>query len=94
MNSINLIEAKLIKKISDNGYWITSDNIPAGKIYTVDKNSIRTDTFFNVPHGTSFEAEVIDIYENGKPVGFFPTELLELKDEVIEANDNNNAVAH
>ena len=89
MNSINLIEAKLIKKISDNGYWVTFDSISLGRVYMVDKNSIRTDTFFNVPHSTSFEAEVIDIYENGKPVGFFPTELLELKDEVIEANDNN-----
>jgi len=89
MNSINLIEAKLIKKISDNGYWVTFDSISLGRVYMVDKNSIRTDTFFNVPHSTSFEAEVIDIYENGKPAGCFPTELLELNDEVIEANDNN-----
>jgi len=77
MPNRKIVTAKLIKHKTDDGLVEMKDDIPLGKIYEVDLNSIQTGHGFNMVKRIKWEREVI-YAKDGNEWLWFPTELLDI----------------
>lgn len=68
-----LVRAKLIKLATAAGLVEVEDDIPLGKAYLVDIDSIKREHYYNLEKGREHWKEVI-ITDSGK---WLPVELLE-----------------
>ena len=75
---MNIVKAVLIKKITDDGCVEVEDNIPLGKIYSVDLNTIKEAEGLNINKNKKWKRKIINIVEDGEYCGWFPTELLDI----------------
>lgn len=76
---MDLRKAVLVKRQSDNGYFSTKKDVELGTEYFVDMNTKRIGTFQNIESRNFFNAEYVEIVENGAYVGHILTELLEIQ---------------
>lgn len=75
---MRLVIGKLIKRVSDDGFFEIEDHIPIGKEYLVDIDSIRKGKGFNIPKKMVWEKEIIDVVDESK-MAWMPTEMLEIE---------------
>lgn len=71
----NLVKAKLIKRITDDECFEVFDDVPIGKEYIVDLDTIAKVGGYNVKKDVWWYREII--YTNEKR--YFPVELLEIE---------------
>ena len=75
---MRIVKAKLIKRTTDDGLFEIEDDIPIGKQYLVDLDSMEKCFGRNTVKGVNWEKVIIyDVFG-----GWMPTELLEF----MEAN--------
>jgi len=72
-----IVEARLIKRKTDDGLMELEDHVPLGRIYRVDTHSRRVWNCVHIPSGRVHEKEMIQLYPH-QPCGWLPVELLEL----------------
>lgn len=77
---MNIVEAKLIKTVTDDGFMELHDDIPIGKIYRVDLDQIEMVKGFNVPTRQFWEKEMIYAEDPKGHPGWMPLELFEIKE--------------
>lgn len=53
--------------------------IPASKLYLIDLDTQHTVTLWNVTYNREHTKEIVFAVENGKHVGWLPTECLEIE---------------
>ena len=74
---MKVVKAILDKKRTDDGMFNISDNVPIGKVYSVDLDSIRMMKGKNVIHNTTWTREMINVIEDDSLYQeWMPTELL------------------
>ena len=73
-----LAKATLIKLQTEDGMFSLHDHIVVGKVYTVDLSSCVVEKGYNVEFKKIWRREVVDIIEEGKVVGYMPTELIDI----------------
>ena len=73
-----IVTAELIKRTTEDGLVEIEDNVPLGKTYNVDINSIRMAEGVNIVKNIKWEREVINIVDE---MGdwWMPTELLKIR---------------
>lgn len=76
---MNIVEATLIKHRTDDGLAGIKSNVPLGKTYKVDLDSIRTGQFINFDKFEMHEKQIIDDISGL----YLFLDLLEIKNEGI-----------
>jgi hypothetical protein len=71
-----MAQATLLRHSTADGLVTMCDDVPIGKQYEVDLNTIRLEKMVRVDTGEEHEKEVISILEDGKHQGWMATELL------------------
>jgi len=67
-----IVTATLKKKKTDDGYFEVFEDVPIGKEYFIDLDSIQNKMGINLPTGKTFECKIVQTNE-----GWFPIELLD-----------------
>ncbi len=67
-----IVKAKLVKRKSDNGFFEVFENVPLGKIYLIDLDTISEREGFHIPTKTFWKCTIVDTDS-----GWFPIELLD-----------------
>ena len=62
----NIATATLIKRITDDECVEVEDNVPLGKIYSVDLNTIREAEGRTFKNNKRWKREIINIVEDGE----------------------------
>lgn len=75
---MTLLQAKLIKRKTADGLMEIEDDIPLGKIYYVDIDSIRKAKYLNVHKDTYHYKEVIDTQDESGRMLPLPLECLQV----------------
>lgn len=74
---MRLVKAKLIKHVTNDGLMEMKNDIPLGKIYNVDSDTLRNVRAYNVEKRKHhIKMMVMDVNNNA----FLPMELLEIID--------------
>lgn len=81
MGQKNIATATLIKHTTDDGLVEMKDDIPLGKIYQVDLDTIRNGEGFNTVKKVKWEREVVDVLD-GQHWKWMPTEILSIEREI------------
>jgi hypothetical protein len=78
-----MAKATLIKRESEDGLIGVNDDVPVGRRYVVDLDTVRTVGMFNVERQQPHEKQIVRDAEGG----WLPTELLliEESDDVADA---------
>ena len=78
--NVRLIKAKLVKHYTGDGLAGVRETSPLGKEYTVDLESVSTQSLFNKPHNKFHDKELVSTYnDDGEYTGDLPVELLEFQ---------------
>ncbi len=75
---MRIARAILIKRETADGLISVFEHVPLGKEYLVDLDTRRIAKGYNVPKKQIWEKEIINCY--GVDGGWWPTEMLEIKD--------------
>jgi hypothetical protein len=76
---MTLKKAKLVKLKTADGNIEVNKDVPIGKEYNVDIDSIFTCQLINPSTQQKFSVKTIEVYENDQSVGWFFTELLDIE---------------
>ena len=74
---IRVVDAKLIKRVTDDGMIEVEDHVELGRKYIVNLDSRRTESGFNTIQEKHWTREVIDVIDVDGDY-WWPTELLEI----------------
>jgi hypothetical protein len=77
---MRLSKAILVRKATKDGTIEVKDEVPLGKIYEVDLDSICVGEWFQIKNGQLVRSKraAIITYENGRASGRMPLELFDL----------------
>lgn len=70
----HLTTATLVKRVTDNGLSEVNANVPLGRKYTIDLDTIQNVRAFNVDHNVFHDIQIVFV-DNGR---WFPLELLDV----------------
>ena len=74
---MKLATAELVKRKTENGFGKVNDDVPLGRIYTVDLESASR-VLMQHESGELWEAYIIWVIEGGSSVGWMFLELLKI----------------
>ena len=77
MKLVRWAKAELVKRETTNGAGRINSNVPLGKIYTVDMDSMKRVRLLH-ESGILWDADIINIIEDGKSTGWIFCELLKI----------------
>jgi len=78
-------QARLIKRVTDDGLLAVKDHVPLGQPYTVDLDSRRQVDLFNVEFKRFHQKDVVTVLAPVRPFAhhavWMPTDLLAIEGE-------------
>jgi hypothetical protein len=70
-----LTRARLIKRVTDDGMFKVFEDVPIGREYVIDLDSLRSARFYNINKEQFHTKDIVNTQEGG----FLPMELLEIE---------------